>query len=89
MGLAVGTRIIERLESDDFNPNVSLEVGHMIGLRKPVCLLKDKTLKMLQTDLMGKLYRTFDPQDAHKSVMKPLEDWASDKGIIATEQPKQ
>ncbi|HKQ52244.1 MAG TPA: hypothetical protein VJT74_07750, partial [Pyrinomonadaceae bacterium] len=53
-GCGFGIAVFERLESDDFNPNVSLEFGYMRALRKPVCLLKDQTLKLLHTDLVGK-----------------------------------
>ncbi len=28
-----------------------------------MCFLKDRTLSTLQTDLVGKLYRSFDPHD--------------------------
>jgi len=65
-GCGFGITVFERIEADDFNPNVSLEVGYMLALNKPVCLLKDKTIKILQTDLVGKLYKEFDPQDPIK-----------------------
>jgi hypothetical protein len=67
-GCGFGIAVFERLEEDNFNPNVSLEVGYMMGLRKPVCLLKDKTLKTLHADLVGRLYRSFDPQDPIRSL---------------------
>lgn len=47
---------------------VALEVGYIMALRKPVCLLKDKTLKALPTDLVDKLYRVFDPQDPQGTI---------------------
>ncbi len=81
-GASFGIAVFERLESDDFNPNVSLEVGYMFALKKPVCLLKDRTLKTLQTDLVGKLYRPFDPQSTKESIKLPVQQWATDKGII-------
>ncbi len=77
-----GIALFERLEEDEFNPNVSLEVGYLRALRKPVCLLKDKTLKTLQTDLVGKLYKSFDPQDPKKTIPRELENWLRDKEII-------
>src|SRR5258706_4511505 len=43
-GCNFGIAVFERLETDDFNPNVALEVGYMRALKKPVCLLKDKTI---------------------------------------------
>jgi hypothetical protein len=81
-GCGFGIAVFERLLSDDFNPNVSLEVGYMMALRKQICLLKDQTLPKLQTDLVGKLYRPFDTQDPVKSIPPQLESWMKDKGIV-------
>lgn len=80
-GCASGIAVFERLESDDFNPNVSLEVGYMLALGKPVCFLKDRTLRNLQTDLLGHLYRSFDPQHPTDSIPAELEKWLADKGL--------
>jgi hypothetical protein len=77
-----GISIFERVTEDNFNPNVSLEVGYMMGLGKSVCLLKDKTLKNLHSDLVGKLYKPFDPLDVEKTLPNQLEKWLSDKGFI-------
>ena len=82
-GCEFGIAVFERIETDEFNPNVSLEVGYMLALRKPVCLLKDKTLETLHTDLVGKLYRPFDPQDISDTVSKELMKWLSDKDIVS------
>jgi hypothetical protein len=54
----------------------------MRALKKPVCLLKDKTIKALQTDLLGKLYKSFDPQDPANSIPIELEKWLRDKDVI-------
>src|SRR6266404_7407232 len=40
-GCRFAIAIFERIEDEHFNPNVSLEVGYMFGLGKPVCYLKD------------------------------------------------
>lgn len=81
-GCGIGIAVFERIESDEFNPNVSLEVGYMMALRKPVCLLKDKNLKSLQSDLVGKLYKPFDTQDPIKSIPPMLRQWLTDKGMV-------
>lgn len=81
-GCHFGIAVFERLEEDDFNPNISLEVGYMQALKKSVCLLKDKTLKTLHTDLVSKLYKTFDPQDPMATIPNELEKWLRDKDII-------
>jgi hypothetical protein len=80
-GCGFGIAVFERIEAEEFNPNVSFEVGYMLALRKPVCLLKDRTLKTLTTDLVGKLYKTFDTQDPGKTIPDEISQWLSDKGI--------
>jgi nucleoside 2-deoxyribosyltransferase len=86
-GCGLGIAVFERIEADDFNPNVSLEVGYMLAMGKPVCLLKDKTLKTLQSDLVGKLYKPFDTQNAKMSLPKQIDKWISDKGL--SRKPKE
>lgn len=80
-GCGFGVAVFERIEDEVFNPNVALEVGYSFALGKPVCLLKDQTLKTLHTDLVGKLYRTFDSHSPVKSIPPELTKWLSDKGI--------
>ena len=72
----------ERIEEDDFNPNVSLEVGYLLAMQKPTCLLKDKTLRTLPTDLVGKLYKEFDPQRIDSTIPKQLKRWLTDRKLI-------
>lgn len=47
---------IEHLRRIRINPNMSQEVGYMLGIRKKVCILKDKKLDKLPIDLAGKIY---------------------------------
>ena len=77
-----GVAVFERLLKDVFNPNVSLEVGYLMGLNKPVCLLKDSTLSCLHTDLTGKLYKSFDPQNICGTLESEFEKWLRDRNII-------
>lgn len=81
-GCGLGIAVFERIQDDDFNPNVSLEVGYMMALNKPICLLKDSTLRSLHTDLAGKLYRSFDRDDINTSINEQLTRWLKDKGLI-------
>jgi len=80
-GCSFAVAVFERIESDDFNPNVAYEVGYMRAMGKPVCLLKDKTLETLPTDLIGKLYRPFDPQEPKKTISDQLGRWLSDHNL--------
>ena len=42
-GCGFGIAVFERIEREAFNSNVTLEIGYMTALGKPVLLLKDKT----------------------------------------------
>ena len=77
-----GIAIYERILSDDFNPNVSLEVGYLLGMNKNVLLLKDKTLATLNSDLTGRLYKEFDTNNIEESIETSLEKWLKDKGYV-------
>lgn len=77
-----GIAVFDRITEDDFNPNVSLEVGYMLGMGKNVLLLKDKTLKYLQTDLTGKLYKPFDTTDVPNTMPEQIEKWLTDRGLV-------
>lgn len=81
-GCGFGIAVFDRIEAEQFNPNVALEVGYMMALRKPVCLLKDKTLDSLQADLMGKLYKPFDTYNIVDSISTQLSKWLSDWKLI-------
>ena len=80
-GCGFGIAVFERIETEEFNPNVALEVGYMFALKKPICLIKDKTLKTLQTDLVGKLYRIFDPLDPVGTIPPEISQRLKDKGL--------
>jgi hypothetical protein len=69
------------IAAENFNPNVSLEVGYMSTMDKPVCPLKDQTLTTLQADLVGKLYREFDPQDPINTIPPNLYWWLADRRL--------
>lgn len=77
-----GIAVFERIKNDVFNPNVSLEAGYMMGLNKKVCLLKDETMRELHTDLVGKLYKSFDTRDVESTLPKQLEVWLRDMEFV-------
>ncbi len=74
--------IYERLTSDMHNPNVAFEVGYCQGLKKPVCILKEKTVKILHSDLSGRIYIEFDAQDIIGSIKQGIDKWLQDKSLI-------
>ncbi|WP_051315013.1 hypothetical protein [Algoriphagus terrigena] len=80
-GCDFGVAIFDRVKTEYFNPNVSLEIGYMMAMEKNVLLLKDTTLNSLQTDLVGKLYHEYDFQYPEKTLPLVLEKWLKDKEI--------
>lgn len=81
-GCSFGIAIFDRVMENEFNPNVSLEVGYMMGLNKPVCLLKDSTLTQLHTDIVGQLYEPFNVHDINNTIQVVLEKWLIEKELI-------
>jgi len=88
-GCDFGIAVFDRVEADDINPNVTLEVGYMSAYKKPICLLKEKTLRAMSTDLVGKLYKDFDAQNIEATISSALQKWLEDKGIIKSEDQTQ
>jgi hypothetical protein len=72
---AFGVALFERINTNYFNPNVSLEIGYMMALNKPILYLKDRTLQSLHTDLIGKLYSEFDFQNSKDTLGLAIEKW--------------
>lgn len=69
-------------KSDDknkiYNPNVAFETGYMMALGRKVCLLKDKRLKQLPTDIIARLYKTYDVDDIENTLPQQIESWLRD-----------
>lgn len=80
-GCGFGIAVFEGIEANEFNPNVTLEVGYMLALHKSVCLLKDKRLRKLPADLLGKLYKEFDEKDFERTISSELSKWLIDKNL--------
>lgn len=58
-GCSFGIAVFEDAEEKGFNPNVSLEVGYLLALGKPVLLLKSSSLSQMPTDIMSELYYSY------------------------------
>ena len=75
--VAVFTRIERdnRIEQE-FNPNVSLELGFCLSRGRRILILKDSALKRLQTDLVGHLYEEFDLNQVSRQLPRIVRRWA-------------
>lgn len=80
-GCLFGVALFERINSNYFNPNVSLEIGYMMAMNKPILFLKDRTLNSLHTDLIGKLYYEYDFQNPNEILPIVIDKWLKDKEI--------
>ena len=79
-GCSFGIAVIAQAKRGVFNPNISMEVGYMLALEKPVCLLKDSTFEALQADLAGMQYHEFDSRHCDETIEPALKEWLEQEG---------
>jgi hypothetical protein len=70
-----GIAVFEAIDAQDFNPNVSLELGYMLGRRKRVLILKEQRLPNLPADVVHRLYKPFDMFNIESSVAREVGRW--------------
>jgi hypothetical protein len=75
-GCKYGIAVFEDVENANYNPNVGLELGYMIGRRKRTLILKDRNLPSLHADVLHRLYSAFDMQDIDGSLRREIGRWA-------------
>lgn len=79
-----GIAVFEDIESRDFNPNVSLELGYMLGRHKRCLILKEQRLPDLPADVVHRLYKPFDMFNVSQSVSREVARWVDvDLGVGA------
>jgi len=74
-GCRFGIAVFEDIDRRDFNPNVSLELGYMMGRGKRCLLLKEQRLAQMPSDVAHKLYRTFDSYNIEATVSAEVGRW--------------
>lgn len=74
-GCAYGIAVFEDIEQRDFNPNVSLELGYLMGRGKRTLLLKEKRLQNMPSDVVHRLYKEFDGFDIENSIKREVGTW--------------
>lgn len=77
----LGIAVFETIDEEDFNPNVSLELGYMLAQNRACLLLKEKRLKKLPTDLCGHLYKEFDSRNITDTILSQVADWFQEIGV--------
>jgi len=84
----MGVAVFETIDEDDFNPNVSLELGYMLAQDRRCLLLKEKRLKRLPTDLCGHLYKEFDSRNISATILGHMADWFQEQGVRKRDDEK-
>ncbi|MBP2377029.1 hypothetical protein JOF42_000524 [Microbacterium phyllosphaerae] len=74
-GCAYGIAVFEDIEQRDYNPNVSLELGYLMGRGKRTLLLKEKRLPNMPSDVVHRLYKEFDGFDIDNSIKREVGTW--------------
>lgn len=74
-GCQYGIAVFEDIEQRDYNPNVSLELGYLMGRGKRTLLLKEKRLPNMPSDVVHRLYKEFDGYDIENSVKREVGTW--------------
>jgi hypothetical protein len=74
-GCQYGIAVFEDIEKRDFNPNVSLELGYLMGRAKRSLLLKEKRLPNMPSDVVHRLYKEFDGFDIANSIKREVGIW--------------
>ena len=76
-GCKYGIAVFEDVDHRDFNPNVSLELGYLMGRGKRTLLLKEKRLPRIPSDVVHRLYKEFDIFDVENSIKREVGKWVS------------
>lgn len=74
----VAVAVFDKNDKNKYNPNVAIEVGYMLSKGNKVCLLKDKKLPKLPSDLISKMYKEYDSDDVEGTLPEQLELWIRD-----------
>lgn len=75
IGCRLGIAVFEDIEQRDFNPNVSLELGYMLGRQKRCLILKERRLPSLPADVVHRLYKPFDIFDIASTIEAQVGRW--------------
>ena len=75
----------EDAESRGYNPNVALEVGYLQALGKPILPLKSKSLSIMPSDLLSKLYVSFNSEKPLAPLVQHVASWVRQQALSKPE----
>lgn len=80
-GCSAAIAIFDEINYREYNPNVALEVGFLLGKGKRVLLLKDQALRVMPADLVRKIYRSFNTYAPRETIPSQITKWLTDYKI--------
>lgn len=80
-GCSSAIAVFDQVNYREFNPNVSLEVGFLLAQCKKVLLLKDSAIPTMPTDIVGKIYRSFNTYQPKETIPPQVERWITNYKI--------
>jgi protein-tyrosine-phosphatase len=83
-----GVAVFEDIDEADINPNVSLELGYMMALKRSCLPLKEQRLRKLPADLTGHLYKEFDSFNIKPTVLAQIADWLKSNEVRKRDHQK-
>lgn len=86
-GSRFAVSVFERMASDQHNANVALEIGYMLGMNKDVCLLKERSVTGLPSDLQGRLYVEFDAFSISETISTSVRRWLRERRLTRLQSP--
>ncbi|MCX5890754.1 MAG: hypothetical protein NTY36_15110 [Deltaproteobacteria bacterium] len=73
--------VFDQINYREFNPNVALEVGFLFSQCKRVLLFKDMSIPVMPSDIVGKIYRSFNTYAPYETIPPQIEKWVIDYKI--------
>jgi hypothetical protein len=75
MGCKYAACIFEEIDEREFNPNVAIEYGFLRAINRQILLLKEQRVPTMPTDMIGKMYRTFDGYRITETISAQIAHW--------------
>jgi protein-tyrosine-phosphatase len=78
------------LDAEDaaFNPNILIEIGYLLARNANLLLLKERSSRHLPADILGHLYREFDPKDIEQTTKRAVLEWLRDQRVAKRKDEK-
>lgn len=81
-GSRYGIVVFEEIDKQEYDPDISLQLGYMCSHAKECLFLNEKSMKRLHTEIFGNIHKKFDQSRIKETVTTCIEEWLErDLGI--------